>query len=146
MNKKISLLEALTGVNFKLKHLDGTDITIFATGHLVWEAVEAVKVLANEGHSVELINIHTIKPLDTETILKSVAKTKCVVTAEEHQVAGGMGESIAQLLAKNNPTPIEFVAVNDQFGESGKPADLMKKYGLHFTNIIDAVHKVLNRK
>ena len=125
---------------------DGTDITIFATGHLVWEAVEALKVLANEGHSVELINIHTIKPLDTETILKSVAKTKCVVTAEEHQVAGGMGESIAQLLAKNNPTPIEFVAINDQFGESGKPADLMKKYGLHFTNIIDAVHKVLNRK
>ena len=125
---------------------DGTDITIFATGHLVWEAVEAVKVLANEGHSVELINIHTIKPLDTETILKSVAKTKCVVTAEEHQVAGGMGESIAQLLAKNNPSPIEFVAVDDKFGESGKPADLMKKYGLHSSDIIKATHRVLKRK
>ena len=124
----------------------GTDVTIFATGHLVWEAVEAAKVLSNEGHSVELINIHTIKPLDNESILKSVAKTRCVVTAEEHQVAGGMGESIAQLLAINHPIPMEFVAVNDQFGESGKPADLMKKYGLHFTNIIDAVHRVLNRK
>ena len=125
---------------------EGTDVTIFATGHLVWEAIEATKVLANEGHSVELINIHTIKPLDSESILKSVAKTKCVVTAEEHQVAGGLGESIAQLLAINNPTPIEFVAVNDQFGESGKPADLMKKYGLHSTDILKATHRVLSRK
>jgi len=125
---------------------EGTDVTIFATGHLVWEAIEATKVLANEGHSVELINIHTIKPLDSDSILKSVAKTKCVVTAEEHQVAGGLGESIAQLLAINNPTPIEFVAVNDQFGESGKPADLMKKYGLHSTDILKATHRVLSRK
>jgi transketolase len=125
---------------------EGTDVSIFATGHLVWEAVEAAQALANEGLSVELINIHTIKPLDNESILRSVAKTKCVVTAEEHQIAGGMGESIAQLLANNQPLPIEFVAVNDKFGESGKPSDLMKKYGLHSSDIIKAVHKVLKRK
>ena len=125
---------------------EGTDVTIFATGHLVWEAVEAAQALEKEGLSVELINIHTIKPLDNESILKSVAKTKCVVTAEEHQISGGMGESIAQLLAKNNPAPIEFVAVNDKFGESGKPADLMKKYGLHSSDIIKATHRVLTRK
>ena len=124
----------------------GSDVTIFATGHLVWEAVEAVKSLAAQGISAELINIHTIKPLDDECILSSVAKTKCVVTAEEHQIAGGMGESIAKLLASNSPTPMEFVAVNDKFGESGKPADLMKKYGLHSSNIIEATHRVLKRK
>ena len=124
----------------------GSDVTIFATGHLVWEAVEAVKSLAAQGISAELINIHTIKPLDNECILSSVAKTKCVVTAEEHQIAGGMGESIAKLLANNSPTPMEFVAVNDKFGESGKPADLMKKYGLHSSNIIEATHRVLKRK
>ena len=125
---------------------EGSDVTIFATGHLVWEAVEAVKSLAAQGISAELINIHTIKPLDDECILSSVAKTKCVVTAEEHQIAGGMGESIAKLLANNSPTPMEFVAVNDKFGESGKPADLMKKYGLHSSNIIEATHRVLKRK
>ena len=125
---------------------EGSDVSIFATGHLVWEAVEAAKTLEKEGISAEIINIHTIKPLDKESILSSVLKTKCVVTAEEHQVAGGMGESIAQLLAENNPTPIEFVAVNDKFGESGKPADLMKKYGLHSSNIIEATHRVLKRK
>lgn len=125
---------------------EGSDVTIFATGHLVWEAVEAVKSLAAQGISAELINIHTIKPLDDECILSSVAKTKCVVTAEEHQIAGGMGESIAQLLASNSPTPMEFVAVNDKFGESGKPLDLMKKYGLHSSNIIEATHRVLKRK
>ena len=125
---------------------EGTDVSIIATGHLLWEAVEASKVLAEEGISVELINIHTIKPLDNESILSSVLKTKCVVTAEEHQVAGGMGESIAQLLAKNNPSPIEFVAVDDKFGESGKPADLMKKYGLHSSDIVKATHRVLKRK
>ena len=125
---------------------EGSDVTIFATGHLVWEAIEAVKSLAAQGISAELINIHTIKPLDDECILSSVAKTKCVVTAEEHQIAGGMGESIAQLLASNSPTPMEFVAVNDKFGESGKPADLMKKYGLHSSNIIEATHRVLKRK
>ncbi len=125
---------------------EGSDVTIFATGHLVWEAVEAVKSLAAQGISAELINIHTIKPLDDECILSSVAKTKCVVTAEEHQIAGGMGESIAKLLASNSPIPMEFVAVNDKFGESGKPADLMKKYGLHSSNIIEATHRVLKRK
>ena len=125
---------------------EGSDVTIFATGHLVWEAVEAVKSLAAQGISAELINIHTIKPLDDECILSSVAKTKCVVTAEEHQIAGGMGESIAKLLASNSPTPMEFVAVNDKFGESGKPADLMRKYGLHSSNIIEATHRVLKRK
>ena len=125
---------------------EGSDVTIFSTGHLVWEAVEAVKSLATQGISAELINIHTIKPLDDECILSSVAKTKCVVTAEEHQIAGGMGESIAKLLASNSPTPMEFVAVNDKFGESGKPADLMKKYGLHSSNIIEATHRVLKRK
>ena len=125
---------------------EGTDVSIFATGHLVWEAVEAAQALAKEGLSVELINIHTIKPLDNESILRSVAKTKCVVTAEEHQIAGGMGESIAQLLAINHPVPMEFVAVNDKFGESGKPADLMKKYGLHSSDIIKATHRVLKRK
>ena len=125
---------------------EGSDVTIFATGHLVWEAVEAVKSLASQGISAELINIHTIKPLDYECILSSVSKTKCVVTAEEHQIAGGMGESIAKLLASNFPTPMEFVAVNDKFGESGKPADLMKKYGLHSSNIIEATLRVLKRK
>ena len=125
---------------------EGTDVSIFATGHLVWEAVEAAKILNEHGISVELINIHNIKPLDEKCILSSVAKTKCVVTAEEHQVAGGMGESIAQLLALKNPTPIEFVAVDDKFGESGKPLDLMKKYGLHSSNIIEATHRVLKRK
>ena len=108
--------------------------------------MEAARILAKEGLSVELINIHTIKPLDNESILRSVAKTKCVVTAEEHQVAGGMGESIAQLLANNHPLPMEFVAVNDQFGESGKPADLMKKYGLQSLDIIKATNLVLKRK
>mgnify|MGYP001397050605 FL=1 len=125
---------------------EGVDVSIFATGHLVWEAVKAVEVLSKEGISAELINIHTIKPLDESSILSSVSKTKCVVTAEEHQIAGGMGESIAQLLAKNNPLPIEFVGVNDKFGESGKPKDLMVKYGLDSINIINATHRVLERK
>ena len=98
------------------------------------------------GIDVEVINIHTIKPLDEEAVLDSVSKTKCVVTAEEHQLAGGLGESIAQLLARKNPTPMEFVAVNDVFGESGKPKDLMKKYGLDSSNIVNAVQHVLERK
>tara|TARA_B100001287_G_scaffold68420_1_gene56220 strand:+ start:4329 stop:5279 length:951 start_codon:yes stop_codon:yes gene_type:complete len=125
---------------------EGVDVSIFATGHLVWEAVKAVEALSKQGISAELINIHTIKPLDESSILSSVSKTKCVVTAEEHQIAGGMGESIAQLLAKNNPLPIEFVGVNDKFGESGKPKDLMVKYGLDSINIINATHRVLERK
>ena len=124
---------------------EGSDVTIFATGHLVWEAIQAVKLLAIQGISAELINIHTIKPLDVECILSSVSKTKCVVSAEEHQIAGGLGESIAKVLASNSPAPMEFVAVNDKFGESGKPADLMKKYGLHSSNIVDATHRVLKR-
>ena len=129
-----------------LQIMEGSDVSIFATGHLVWEAIEAANALSNQGISVDLINIHTIKPIDENCILSSVAKTKCVVTAEEHQVAGGMGESIAQLLAKNHPVPMEFVAVNDKFGESGKPADLMKKYGLDSSDIIKAPHRVLTRK
>ena len=109
---------------------EGTDVTIVATGHLVWEAIEAGHILAEMGINAEVINIHTIKPLDASAILKSVEKTGCIVTAEEHQMNGGLGDSIAQLLALKRPTPIEMVAVNDSFGESGKPSDLMEKYGL----------------
>ena len=125
---------------------EGTDVTIVATGHLVWPAIEAGKALAEKGISAEIINIHTIKPLDEEAILKSVAKTGCVVTAEEHQIAGGLGESIAQVLSRNNPVPQEFIAVNDSFGESGPPAQLMEKYGLDTPHLIAAVEKVLTRK
>lgn len=125
---------------------EGTDVTIFATGHLVWKAMEAANELEQKGISVELINIHTIKPLDDAAILKSVAKTKCVVTAEEHQMNGGLGDSVCQLLARNTPTPVEMVAVNDQFGESGKPEQLLDKYGLGTINIVEAVQKVIARK
>ncbi|MBO6517482.1 MAG: transketolase family protein [Bacteroidia bacterium] len=119
---------------------EGTDVTIFATGHMVWKAMEASNILESQGISVELINIHTIKPLDNEAILKSVAKTKCVVTAEEHQMNGGLGDSVCQLLSRNTPAPVEMVAVNDQFGESGKPEELLDKYGLGTENIITAVN------
>ena len=129
-----------------LKISEGSDVSIFATGHLVWEALEAVKELKNDGISAELINIHTIKPLDDEAILNSVAKTGCVVSAEEHQMNGGLGDSIAQLLSRNNPVPIEYIAVDDQFGESGTPEELMVKYGLDKASIISAVKKVVNRK
>ena len=125
---------------------EGTDVTIFATGHLVWEAIEAGHILAEMGINAEIINIHTIKPLDTSAILKSVEKTGCIVTAEEHQMNGGLGDSIAQLLALKRPTPIEMVAVNDSFGESGKPSDLMEKYGLTRSDIVKSVKKVLTRK
>ena len=125
---------------------EGTDVSIFATGHLVWNAVEAAKELATQGISCELINIHTIKPLDEEAILASVSKTKCVVTAEEHQRNGGLGDSIAQLLARKMPSPIEYVAVNDSFGESGTPAQLLDKYGLGSKDVVNAVHNVLKRK
>jgi transketolase len=125
---------------------EGKDVSIFATGHLVWKAIEAGQVLAEMGIDAEIINIHTIKPLDKEAVLKSVAKTRCVVTAEEHQMNGGLGDSIAQLLARKNPTPLEMVAVNDSFGESGTPDDLMKKYGLESVNIVEAVQAVLKRK
>lgn len=125
---------------------EGTDVTIIATGHLVWKAIEAGEQLAAKGISAEIINIHTIKPLDDAAILKSVAKTKCVVTAEEHQMNGGLGDSVAQLLARNTPTPQEFVAVNDSFGESGTPDQLMTKYGLDTVNIVEAAEKVMKRK
>jgi transketolase len=125
---------------------EGTDVTIIATGHLVWKAIEAGEQLAAKGISAEIINIHTIKPLDNEAILKSIAKTKCVVTAEEHQMNGGLGDSVAQLLSRHNPTPQEFVAVNDSFGESGTPDELLKKYGLDVSDIINAVNNVLKRK
>lgn len=125
---------------------EGFDVTIFATGHLVWKAIEAGKLLQEQGISAEIINIHTIKPLDEEAVLTSVAKTGCVVTAEEHQRHGGLGDSIAQLLARKLPTPMEYVAVNDQFGESGKPSELMTKYGIDTPNIVEAVKKVLARK
>jgi transketolase len=125
---------------------EGTDVSIFATGHLVWKAVEAAKELAKEGISCELINIHTIKPLDEAAVLASVSKTKCVVTAEEHQRHGGLGDSIAQLLARELPTPQEYVAVNDSFGESGKPVELMDKYGIGTKDVVSAVKRVLKRK
>nr|WP_299033622.1 transketolase family protein [uncultured Tenacibaculum sp.] len=125
---------------------EGTDVTIVATGHLVWEALQAAEQLEEKGISAEVINIHTIKPLDEESILKSVAKTGCVVTAEEHNKYGGLGESVARCLATNNPTPQEFVAVNDSFGESATPAELMDKYGLNNKAIIKAVEKVISRK
>ena len=125
---------------------EGTDVTIAATGHLVWEALEASKTLFAEGISAEVINIHTIKPLDEEAILKSVAKTGCIVSAEEHNYLGGLGESIARVLALNNPTPQEFIATNDTFGESGTPAQLMDKYGLNAAAIMKACKKVIARK
>ncbi len=125
---------------------EGTDVSIFATGHLVWPALQACEQLAAQGISAEVINIHTIKPLDEEAILKSVSKTRCVVTAEEHNFLGGMGESIAGVLSRNLPAPIEFVAVKDSFGESGTPEQLMKKYGLDDLHIVEAAKKVIARK
>jgi transketolase len=125
---------------------EGTDVTIVATGHLVWEALQASEVLEAKGISAEVINIHTIKPLDEQAILKSVAKTGCIVTAEEHNILGGLGESVARTLALNNPTPQEFVAVDDSFGESATPAQLMEKYGLNASAVVKAVEKVISRK
>lgn len=125
---------------------EGTDVSIFATGHLVWKAIEAAKELEAQGVSCEVINIHTIKPLDETAILDSVSKTKCVVTCEEHQRNGGLGDSIAQLLARKMPVPQEYVAVNDSFGESGDPMDLLEKYGLGTKDVVKAVMDVLKRK
>ncbi len=125
---------------------EGTDVSIFATGHLVWKAIEAGHALAEKGISAEVINIHTIKPLDETAILESVSKTRCAVTAEEHQMHGGLGDSVCQLLARKMPTPVEMVAVNDSFGESGKPAELMTKYGIDTSNIIEAAERVMKRK
>ena len=129
-----------------IKLTDGSDVTIVATGHLVWEALEASKELNSMGISAEVINIHTIKPLDEDAILKSVSKTGCLVSAEEHNYYGGLGESISRVLALNNPVPQEFVATNDTFGESGTPSELMKKYGLDSHAIIMKSKKVIARK
>ena len=126
--------------------LEGKDVTIFANGHMVWQAIEAEAALAEKGISVELINMHTVKPLDVDAIVKSVTKTGCAVACEEHQINGGLGDAIAQTLAQHRPAPMEMVAVNDSFGESGKPTDLLKKYGLGPENIVAAVEKALGRK
>lgn len=125
---------------------EGNDITIFACGHLVWKAIEAGRILEDKGHSVEVINIHTIKPIDTEAIITSIRKTKCAVTAEEHNIIGGLGDSIAHVASMNFPIPIEYVGTKDTFGESGKPLDLLKKYGLDTPDIVKAAEKVLGRK
>ncbi len=125
---------------------EGKDVTIFATGHMLWKALETADILAEENIDAEIINIHTIKPLDEKAVLQSVAKTKCVVTAEEHMIAGGLGESIAGLLSRNMPIPIEMVAVNDTFGESGTPAELMTKYHIDTPDIVSAAEKVISRK
>jgi len=131
----------------KALHLqDGKDVTIAATGHLVWEALEAAKTLNEKGISAEVLNIHTIKPLDAKAILDSVSKTKCIVTAEEHNHLGGLGESIARVLSQHKPTPQEFVATNDTFGESGTPAQLMEKYGLNAEAIVKACENAIKRK
>ena len=125
---------------------EGKDVTIFATGHMVWKAIEAGHILAEKGIDAEVINIHTIKPLDRDAILASVKKTGCVVSAEEHQMNGGLGDSIAQLLSRELPTPMEFVAVDDSFGESGTPDQLLEKYGLTAHVIAEAAVKAMSRK
>ena len=132
------------GKAWKIK--DGSDVSIFATGHLVWKAIEAADILEQKNISAEVINIHTIKPIDEKAILESVHKTGCVVSAEEHQMNGGLGDSIAQILSRKHPAPHEYVAVNDSFGESGTPDQLMKKYGLEKENIVEAVLKSIARK
>jgi len=126
--------------------LDGTDVTIIACGHLVWKSIEAIQLLKEQGISAELINMHTIKPLDEEAILKSVSKTRCVVTAEEHMRHGGLGDAVAQVLSRFLPTPQEYVAVNDSFGESGTPMELMTKYGIDTQDVVAAALKAIARK
>jgi transketolase len=128
------------------KFSNGNDVSIFACGHLVWKAIEAAKVLEAKGISTEVINIHTIKPLDVDAIITSITKTKCAVTCEEHNIIGGLGDSIAQVAAKHLPVPIEYIGTNDTFGESGKPEELLKKYGLDTPNIVAAAEKVISRK
>jgi len=125
---------------------EGTDISIFACGHMVWNAIQAGAILEEKGISVELINVHTIKPLDEAAVLRSIRKTGCVVTAEEHNVIGGLGDAIAQCAARNFPVPIEYVGTNDTFGESGTPKDLLKKYGLDIPDIVKAAEKVMARR
>ena len=138
-NQKFEIGKA---INF----VEGNDVSIFATGHMLWLAIEAEAILTEQGISAEIINIHTIKPLDDEAVLKSVEKTGCAVSAEEHQIAGGLGESIASLLARTNPKPLEIVGVNDSFGESGKPVELLEKYGLSVESIVESAKKAIARK
>jgi transketolase len=125
---------------------EGNDVTLFACGHMVWQAIEAGKILEAKGVSVGVINIHTIKPLDTEAVIAALKRTKCAVTCEEHNVLGGLGDSIAQVAAKHIPVPLEMIGVNDSFGESGKPMELLKKYGLDPESIVAAAEKVMGRK
>ena len=125
---------------------EGKDVSIFATGHLVWEAILAGEILEEEGIDAEIINLHTIKPLDEKSILQSVSKTRCAVTAEEHQLNGGLGDAVCQVLSRNLPSPVEMIGVNNSFGESGTPPQLMEKYGLNAKNIVNAVRKVMSRK
>jgi transketolase len=139
-----------TGRKFEIGKSDlmveGKDVSIFACGHMVWQALEAESILSEKGISAEVINVHTIKPLDVEAILASVRKTGCAVTCEEHQRNGGLGDAVAQTLVQHHPAPIEMVAVNDSFGESGKPLDLLKKYGLGPENVVNAVMAVVGRR
>ncbi len=125
---------------------EGTDVSIFATGHLVWKALEACEILEEKGIHAEIINIHTIKPLDVDAVINSVRKTGCAVTAEEHQIHGGLGDAVAHVLSQNCPSPIEYVGVMDTFGESGTPESLMKKYGLEAENIVSAAERTIRRK
>ncbi len=124
----------------------GTDVSIFACGHMVWKAIEAGRILEEKGISVEVINLHTIKPLDTEAIIASITKTKCAVTVEEHNVIGGLGDAVAQVAARNLPIPIEYIGTKDTFGESGPPLELLKKYGLDTPFIVEAAEKAIGRK
>ncbi len=126
--------------------IEGSDVTIIACGHLVWKSIEAAQILAEKGISAEVINMHTIKPLDEKAILTSIAKTKCVVTAEEHMINGGLGDSVAQVISRNNPTPQEYVGVDDSFGESGTPDELMTKYHIDTQDVVDAALRVIKRK
>lgn len=128
------------------KFSEGTDVSIFACGHLVWNAIQAGASLQEKGISVEVINIHTVKPIDEEAILSSIRKTRCAVTAEEHNIYGGMGDAVGQVAAKNFPIPIEYIGTKDTFGESGTPADLMKKYELGIEDIVKAAERVMKRK
>ncbi len=128
------------------KLIEGADVSIFATGHMVWQSIEAEAILREKGINAEVINIHTIKPLDVDAILHSVSKTGCAISVEEHQINGGLGESIARVLAQSNLAPMEFVGVNDQFGESGKPFDLLDKYGLGISDIVESAEKAISRK
>lgn len=125
---------------------EGKDVTIIATGHLVWKAIEASEILLAKGINPEIINIHTIKPLDEKAVLDSISKTKCVVTAEEHMMNGGLGDSIAQLLSRKMPSPLEMVAVNDTFGESGTGEELLTKYHINTVDIVEAAERVISRK